>query len=74
MIRWVSGPVARIVLRYIAGMLAGWAGYAALSDLLANDPDVSMLAEAALAFLLSAVTGWAAELWYRLAKRMGWPT
>lgn len=74
MIRWISGPVARIVLRYLAGVLAGYAGYAALSDLLANDPDVSVLAETAMAFALSAAAGGAAELWYRMAKRFGWAT
>jgi len=35
-----------------------------------SDPDVLILVEAAAGVALGA----AAELWYRVAKRFGWPT
>lgn len=63
----LTGATARIILRYAASALFthGW-----LSDgesaSIATDPDLQML----VAAILIAGT----ELYYRMAKRFGWPT
>lgn len=67
----MTGAFARILMRVIAGALL-YKGYIAASDAeyFGGDPELAMVAEMALGGLVWA----AAELWYRLAKRMGWPT
>lgn len=57
-------PLARIVLRYIAG--AGVGGSIALGDQLAADPD--------LVLAVSLAIGAVVEAGYTLAKRKGWAT
>jgi len=59
-------PVARIVLRYGVGALAGWA----VGDMLASDRDVVDALSAGLALAGAAVTEW----WYRRAIKTGGPT
>jgi hypothetical protein len=58
----------RIVLRIIAGFLAG-KGFADATEL-ANDAEFVGLVEMGLSGLLLAVS----EGWYYLAKRFGWKT
>lgn len=67
----MTGAFARIALRYVAGFLVARGLVSAYDgDFLASDPDVMMMAELGLGFAVGA----AVELWYRFAKRMGWPT
>ncbi len=64
-------PLVRVLLRYVAGFLAGYgiavnaAGY-----VLADDPDVVFLVSCAL----SGIIGAAIEGFYALAKKYGWST
>ena len=55
-------PLARIVLRYVAG--AGLMGSAVIGDQLAADPD--------LVFYASLAIGAVVEAFYVLATRKGW--
>lgn len=57
-------PIARIILRYVAG--AGIGGSVALGDRLAADPD--------LILYVSLGLGLAVEAAYGFAKRRGWRT
>ena len=59
-------PMARIVLRYGVGLVAGWA----VGDALAGDPDMVDTVAAGVALAAAAVT----ECWYRKAKREGGAT
>lgn len=56
------GPIARILLRYGAGILFG----ASVGDALAADPDVVLVVALAI--------GGAVEAAYAYAKRRGWAT
>ena len=56
------GPLARIILRYGIGYLAG----SEAGEALAMDPDAVLI--------LSLAMGAAVELIYTLAKRRGWAT
>jgi hypothetical protein len=58
----MSAVVARILLRYGVGLLAGLA----YSEQLAADPDVVMA--------LAALVGIATEAAYALARKYGWAT
>lgn len=64
-------PLARVLLRYVAGALAGYgiavnaAGY-----VLADDPDMVFLVSCGLSALFGAVV----EGFYALAKKRGWST
>lgn len=60
----LMGPTARIVLRYGAGTLFGFA----VGQRMASDPDVVAITSA----VLSVVIGVGTERLYRLAKRNGW--
>lgn len=71
---FLAGPLARILLRWLAGVLLGIGLSAASADFLSTDPDVSMLAEAGVSMALSFLVGAAAELYYWAAKRWGWAT
>lgn len=64
MMQALMGPTARIVLRYGAGSLLGFA----IGQKLANDPDIVAVTSA----VLSVVIGVATERAYRIAKRNGW--
>jgi hypothetical protein len=55
-------PIARILIRYGAGLLIGLDS----ASILAGDPDIVSLVAAGLAF--------ATETLYVLAKRRGWAT
>lgn len=56
------GPLARILLRYGIGYLAG----SEVGDMLAMDPDAVLI--------LSLALGAAVEGFYTLAKKRGWAT
>lgn len=56
----ISGAVARIALRYVAGALVGME----IGDQLAMDPDLVLLVAAGLAAVVEGV--------YAFAKRHGW--
>lgn len=64
-------PLARVILRYVAGALLG-AGVSvgAAGYVLADDPDLVMLVSIGLSFLIGA----ASEGFYYLAKKYGWRT
>jgi len=55
-------PIARIVIRYIVGLVVG----SDMASTLAGDPDVITIAAAGI--------GLGVELAYALAKRRGWAT
>ena len=59
-------PIARIILRYGVGAIAGWS----VGDMLASDMDVVDLASAGIAGGAAIVTEW----WYRRAKVTGGAT
>ena len=59
-------PIARIILRYGVGAVAGWA----VGDMLASDMDIVDLASAGLAGSAAIATEW----WYRRAKLTGGET
>lgn len=63
----MTGVIVRIALRYLAAALVAH-GWLSPEDgsMLAMDPDVQMMAGAAV--------GAAVEAWYAIAKRMGWAT
>ena len=56
------GPIARIIIRYIVGLIIG----ADAADTLAGDPDVVTL--------VAMVVGATVEGAYTMAKRRGWAT
>lgn len=67
----MSGPIARILLRYIAGALVAKGILDPDSAALLNtDPDLIELVTAAVGVLMGLATEYA----YRLAKRLGWAT
>ncbi len=59
-------PIARIVARYVIGVVAG----AAVSDAVLNDPDLMNM----LTMGITAVASYAVEKIYAIAKRKGWAT
>lgn len=67
----LSGPIARILLRYSAGALVtyGFMG-APLADRISADPDMIQL----ITIGLGAAASLASELGYALARRWGWAT
>lgn len=62
----INGAIARIILRYGVGALAGWA----IGNELADDPDIAAIVTVGV----SVAMGTAIEGWYWLAKRYGWRT
>lgn len=58
----MTGPIARIVLRYGVGLVAGMA----IGDQLAADPDLVLILSAGIAALVEGA--------YAVAKRRGWTT
>lgn len=65
----ISGPSARIILRYAIGIFVG-AGVISydLGAALTSDPDMQMVVEIAV----SAVPPLLVEGWYLVAKKLGW--
>jgi len=67
----MMGPVARILLRVVVGALIARAWIdPQIGQYLIDDPDLAMLIE----LLLAGIVWGATELWYVIAKRMGWAT
>lgn len=64
MIPEISGPLARVLLRYAGGALMAKAGVQV--DL--SDPDLGTLAEFGIGALLSVGT----ESWWYLARKYNW--
>lgn len=65
------GVLIRILLRYAAAALVAKGLLSpGVGDMLALDPDVS----AVLEILAGGMAAAGAELWYVVAKRMGWAT
>lgn len=65
------GPIARILLRVVVGALIARAWIdPQIGHSLVDDPDFAMLIE----MLLAGIVWGATELWYVIAKRMGWAT
>jgi hypothetical protein len=65
------GPIARILLRVLAGILIGKGWFAPEdANALAADPEVAAFAEMAIGGAIWAAT----EAYYYLAKRWGWAT
>ena len=63
----MNAAIARIILRYLAGILIA---RGLISEDFAQDPDVFMALEALVGFAIMAGT----EVWYMLAKKLGWNT
>lgn len=65
----MSAVIARIVLRYLAGILVAKGILAPEEGLqVASDPDIAMAAQIAA----GAAVGALSEAWYYVARRMGW--
>ena len=65
------GPISRILLRVVVGILVGKAIFSAEDgNALSSDPEIASLIEMGLAFVIGAAN----ELWYWAAKRFGWTT
>lgn len=70
----MSGPIARIVLRVIAGILMGYMVPREVIDELMSSPDAETIMTAVVDSSIG-LTLWAAtELYYVAAKRFGWKT
>jgi hypothetical protein len=67
----LTGPVARIILRYLSGALVA-IGLLLPGDAIDINADPEIIS--AVAMLVGAVVGIAVETVYALAKRMGWKT
>ena len=67
----MTGPIIRILLRIVAGILIG-RGWLTAEDgaALSSDPDLIMLIEGAIGAAIWAGT----EVYYYLAKRFRWAT
>jgi hypothetical protein len=67
----MTGVIARLILRYIAGALIARGLLApADGDWINGDPDLEELVTAGVGFVLMIGTEW----FYRLAKKYGWTT
>lgn len=66
-----SAPTARIVLRYAAGFLVAKGVLSSeMGGAFSVDPDVLSLVETGVGLLITVGT----ELWYKVAKKLGWAT
>jgi hypothetical protein len=65
------GPLARILLRYLAGAMVTY-GLLANQDAegMVMDPEIIEVFEIGLGLAIGAAT----EYWYRLARKFGWET
>lgn len=70
----MSGPIARILLRIIAGMLIGYMVPRDVVDQLATSPDVETLMTALVDSSLGLGVWVVTEVHYFLAKKWGWKT
>lgn len=69
----MSAVIVRILLRVIAGALAGW-GLRDVSDILTSDPSVEQLLADGVNIAIGAIVWGGTEIWYWLAKKFGWRT
>lgn len=69
----MSGPIARILLRVIAGVLMGYMSSDVIDNLMAS-PDVETLMVALVDASMGAAIWAATEVYYFFAKRYGWRT
>ncbi len=67
----MSAAFIRILLRYLAGVLVT-RGLLSSDDgnWITSDPDIAMILETGAGLMIAS----ADELWYMLAKRLGWRT
>jgi len=70
----MTGPITRILLRIIAGILMGYMVPREVVDELLTNPDVETLLTAAVDASLGLAIWTATEGYYALAKRMDWKT
>lgn len=70
----MSGPIARILLRIIAGVLIGRMVSQPVVDQLLTSPDVEVLMTALVDASLGLAVWAGTEAYYIVAKRMGWKT
>lgn len=69
----ISGPIARILLRVIAGILMGYMTSDVLDNLI-SDPDIETLMTTLVDASIGAALWAATEVYYGMAKRFGWRT
>ncbi len=70
----MSGPIARILLRVIAGILMGYMVPQQVVDELLSSPDVETIMTAVVDASLGLVIWGGTEIFYAAAKRLGWKT
>lgn len=70
----MSGPIARILLRIIAGILIGYMVPRELVDQITTNPDVETLVTAMIDALPGLAVWAATEIHYIVAKWRGWKT
>lgn len=66
----VAGVIVRILLRVFAGVLIGWSLPPDWANEIVNDPAVIVTAES----MVGAVIWGATEVYYVVARRLGWST
>lgn len=65
----MTGPISRIILRYIVGLLVAKAIFSPEDgNILVSDPEIAQMVELGVGVVVGAVT----EGWYALARRWGW--
>jgi hypothetical protein len=65
----MTAPIARIVLRYIVGLLVAKAIFSPEDgNAFISDPEIAQMVELGVGVVVGAVT----EAWYGLARRWGW--
>lgn len=69
----MTAVISRILLRVLAGILAGW-GLRDVSDMLTADPSVEQVIISGLDIAAGLAVWAATEIWYWAAKRFGWRT
>lgn len=69
----MSAVIVRILLRVLAGAIAGW-GLRDVADLVAYDPTVEEMLIAGMDVAIGVILWAGAEIWYWIAKRLGWRT
>lgn len=68
------GPIIRIVLRVLAGILIGKSIFGSNTDTILNTIIEDPTFLSAIEFLVSATVLYLTERWYVLAKKWGWAT
>jgi hypothetical protein len=65
----MTAPIARIILRYVVGILVARAIFTNEDgNALISDPEIAQMVELGVGVAIGAVT----EGWYALARRWGW--